>query len=477
MTAEENQYGPEELLLFSNNSLDIRGGFQPERSAGETAANTPVADTPVTLKNNKVSTPTAMNELLAMLEDNSMLSQLSSGGESQQQTGSNTNSNSNSTGLSPQQILQEGGAAGGGVFRLDEHSVTLSPSIDPPVSEQPCIDPNLLSNANSYIDTGIADDGPTMDSLLDDFTYKRRPSELATPSIPALTQSRGSISHSIDFWNLPHDREHQNQRSLGLLPSSSLKSQRIPESQGGVSNAPFKIDNELTQLLNDYNLSYAHQKPGKVRTSSFNNTNNSRRGSISELNRVQKQRASMSLVDGNNPEVISKLYGDISNQRPKVSTLSWENAVMSDEDDEEDSALPAQRFIHPNMLNNDANHSLDNTSFDIGGATNVNPNQTTTTTTNSTSPQSSHSSNFKRKRQSISKPRPSKSSSPLDEEEKPFKCQECTKAFRRSEHLKRHIRSVHSSERPFHCSYCDKKFSRSDNLSQHLKTHKKHGDF
>ncbi|CCE65927.1 hypothetical protein TPHA_0N01460 [Tetrapisispora phaffii CBS 4417] len=60
---------------------------------------------------------------------------------------------------------------------------------------------------------------------------------------------------------------------------------------------------------------------------------------------------------------------------------------------------------------------------------------------------------------------------------KTFKCNNCEKAFRRSEHLKRHIRSVHSSERPFPCNYCEKKFSRSDNLSQHLKTHKKHGDF
>ncbi|AQZ15299.1 MSN4 (YKL062W) and MSN2 (YMR037C) [Zygosaccharomyces parabailii] len=64
-----------------------------------------------------------------------------------------------------------------------------------------------------------------------------------------------------------------------------------------------------------------------------------------------------------------------------------------------------------------------------------------------------------------------------DDDAKPFKCRECSKAFRRSEHLKRHIRSVHSSERPFACMFCEKKFSRSDNLSQHLKTHKKHGDF
>ncbi|KAK6463831.1 hypothetical protein DFJ63DRAFT_318847 [Scheffersomyces coipomensis] len=52
-----------------------------------------------------------------------------------------------------------------------------------------------------------------------------------------------------------------------------------------------------------------------------------------------------------------------------------------------------------------------------------------------------------------------------------FPCSECDKQFKRSEHLKRHIRSVHSNIRPFHCKFCDKKFSRSDNLAQHLKTH------
>ncbi|KAJ9103481.1 hypothetical protein QFC19_004432 [Naganishia cerealis] len=60
-----------------------------------------------------------------------------------------------------------------------------------------------------------------------------------------------------------------------------------------------------------------------------------------------------------------------------------------------------------------------------------------------------------------------------DDDGKPFPCPDCSKQFKRSEHLKRHIRSVHSNIRPFHCKYCDKKFSRSDNLAQHLKTHYK----
>lgn len=62
---------------------------------------------------------------------------------------------------------------------------------------------------------------------------------------------------------------------------------------------------------------------------------------------------------------------------------------------------------------------------------------------------------------------------PPQEDGKPFPCPNCSKQFKRSEHLKRHIRSVHSNIRPFHCKYCEKQFSRSDNLAQHLKTHYK----
>ncbi|KAK4703222.1 hypothetical protein P7C70_g2992, partial [Phenoliferia sp. Uapishka_3] len=47
----------------------------------------------------------------------------------------------------------------------------------------------------------------------------------------------------------------------------------------------------------------------------------------------------------------------------------------------------------------------------------------------------------------------------------------CDAAFKRSEHLKRHYRSVHLGAKPFDCEddKCSKSFSRKDNLRQHMK--------
>jgi uncharacterized Zn-finger protein len=56
---------------------------------------------------------------------------------------------------------------------------------------------------------------------------------------------------------------------------------------------------------------------------------------------------------------------------------------------------------------------------------------------------------------------------------KTFVCTQCSRRFRRQEHLKRHFRSIHTNQKPFDCHLCNKKFSRGDNLAQHIKTHER----
>ncbi|KAK4516486.1 uncharacterized protein ATC70_011458 [Mucor velutinosus] len=59
---------------------------------------------------------------------------------------------------------------------------------------------------------------------------------------------------------------------------------------------------------------------------------------------------------------------------------------------------------------------------------------------------------------------------------KQFLCEydDCGKLFKRSEHLKRHIKSIHTKEKPYSCPYkdCGKSFARTDNLSQHIRIHR-----
>jgi len=52
---------------------------------------------------------------------------------------------------------------------------------------------------------------------------------------------------------------------------------------------------------------------------------------------------------------------------------------------------------------------------------------------------------------------------PQAQQERPFKCDQCTQSFNRNHDLKRH-RRIHLAVKPFPCTFCEKSFSRKDAL-------------
>ncbi|EJS42872.1 msn4p [Saccharomyces arboricola H-6] len=465
-------------------------------------------------------------------------------------------------------------------LELSPHQHITSPGTNP-LEAEPSIYSNLFLDAkfpnNASSSTGLNDNcynlddtndnndsndsnnnNNSMQSILEDFVSSeealkfmpdtgcdtRRYSEVVTSSFPSMTDSRNSISHSIEFWNLNHKNGNNGKPTQQMIPEASTASERrgstiSPTTTLNSSNANFKLlDHNVSQVLNGYSLDFS--KDSGI-TKPRNTSSSSNRVSHSSGN-TRQQRASLPLIHDiesfandsvmANPLSDSASFFSEENEDDAFGTLNYNSlggaaATAFDNNIEPFNVLKPpptqdQQFIKPSMMLSDnasaaaklATSGVDNVtpapafqrkSYDISmnpsfkllptnlvhhatqhhhhqqpaKQASVSPSTRRRKSSSITlSPTISHNSNTgkvpvqPRKRTSITTIDPNNY-----DKNKPFKCNDCEKAFRRSEHLKRHIRSVHSTERPFACMFCEKKFSRSDNLSQHLKTHRKHGDF
>ncbi|KAG0046263.1 hypothetical protein BGZ83_008541 [Gryganskiella cystojenkinii] len=104
------------------------------------------------------------------------------------------------------------------------------------------------------------------------------------------------------------------------------------------------------------------------------------------------------------------------------------------------------------------------------------PTSSSTSILSTASTSSSSSSNSQSTTPSAKKVRTRRASVCTDTQGPIFQCRfgDCHRPFRRQEHLKRHVRSVHTLEKPFECpvNSCTRRFSRSDNLNQHIRIHR-----
>ncbi|QLG72202.1 hypothetical protein HG535_0C05560 [Zygotorulaspora mrakii] len=210
-----------------------------------------------------LSTPTAMNDFIAMLDAQSAI-----------QEQFDINSNANSDLSSSNDFIMTNS-------RKERDS--SSPLQNTSSSSSQFIDPNLLKS-NLFVDTftqpytdeiyGGQARGNNISSLLDEYVstdllindnisinekishmhsnntvHDRRHSDVVTNPVPEFSNNRNSISHEIDFWSLP-DRRNTINGSL-VDPKVGRNNNDSSGKEGVKTKSNFDMDTELNQVLND----------------------------------------------------------------------------------------------------------------------------------------------------------------------------------------------------------------------------------
>ncbi|SMN17779.1 similar to Saccharomyces cerevisiae YMR037C MSN2 Transcriptional activator related to Msn4p [Maudiozyma saulgeensis] len=360
---------------------------------------------------------------------------------------------------------------------------------------------NNINNNQKFIDESISQ---ALNDYNMDFNNQRKNSiKLSNNNNNITNIQENPFDESIDSNILNSPRQNiNNSNTTNLLQDFSFQPLMKPTDQSHTQHH-HNNNNNNSSRNNDNNLSMSPDTRGnELFYSLYNQT---------EPNNLDLYNVSMSSDDTSNnnrnmiPLQADELLSSPKKKFIKPSMMLSESASLSaklaitglQKKPETFPTIDTQVYHHPTKIvkrksvsssSNPANSRSENnrrrrkSTIGITNTTtsnsNIINNNTTTSSNNvaslTTSPRTSSSSASSSKRNSNANLNAALLEDPSI---KPFQCKDCEKAFRRSEHLKRHVRSVHSTDRPFPCMLCEKKFSRSDNLSQHLKTHKKHGDF
>ncbi|EMG49780.1 hypothetical protein G210_5389 [Candida maltosa Xu316] len=370
------------------------------------------------------------------------------------------------------------------------------------------VDPNTMAAAVTAAAEATATESISSDIIIEEGTINpcqifsnKLATSVSSPSLTTLFHNGKTQPNGIQP-TVPHSQYQQHQQQQQLHNEEYQKgmiSQAHAPKHMRSSSSPhfdFRPNDEFSNAINNWfngpdddgmklfvNPSGILKNHTKSRTHSYS-------GSAMHSSRGASRRNSVQLLSNGNALVTNGLPHSSQNSPVLLATGHFEN--INEENDTTNNNKPAEQKKKrrkssanlamaenvPSIIPNGAQSNIPTTvpapqpqpQTANTTATSILPDSpsispTSTNTIKEEPPKKTPAAKSERKKSSGSVLTPNAQGA--------FPCNECDKQFKRSEHLKRHQRSVHSNDRPFPCKYCDKKFSRSDNLAQHLKTHTK----